>query len=440
VGATGVSTWEAVVAWEAQRQAEADRNQAETDRDWAKAAKTQAEAAERRAGREATIAREVNRFLQRDVLRQVEGAPGPDAGHTGNLTVREALDRAAARIAGRFQEEPLVAAAIHLTIGQAYHSIGAEHLAVPHLERAFALRETHLGFEHEDTFDTLRNLADIYSWVGKHTEATALCQRLLENRQARLGPHHPETLACMEVLAGAYTMAGEWDTVASLREQLLEKRRTISGPTDPDTIRAMLNLAYIYQLVGRLDVSIGLYEKVLEHYRSSPDPDGQAGCKFMLALACQRAGKLDKSESLLREVLEIARKSDATCNQRLGIANKLGWLARTLLLKQQYTDAEPLFREALKIFEREEPYNQRYFYWMSQLGAVLLGQHRYAEAEPLLLQGYEGMKQREAMLPANEKPRLVEAGEKLVRFYEATNQPEKAREWREKLKAKETKS
>ena len=30
---------------------------------------------------------------------------------------------------------------------------------------------------------------------------------------------------------------------------------------------------------------------------------------------------------------------------------------------------------------------------------------------------------------------IVNAGERVVRFYEATNQPEKAREWREKLKA-----
>jgi hypothetical protein len=69
------------------------------------------------------------------------------------------------------------------------------------------------------------------------------------------------------------------------------------------------------------------------------------------------------------------------------------------------------------------------------LGDLLCGQRRYAEAEPLLLRGYEGMKQQEATLPANEKGRMAEAGQRVVRFYEATNQPEKARVWREKVKS-----
>ena len=37
---------------------------------------------------------------------------------------------------------------------------------------------------------------------------------------------------------------------------------------------------------------------------------------------------------------------------------------------------------------------------MSQLGEALSGQGRYAEAEPLVVGGYEGMKAREAKIPA----------------------------------------
>jgi hypothetical protein len=66
---------------------------------------------------------------------------------------------------------------------------------------------------------------------------------------------------------------------------------------------------------------------------------------------------------------------------------------------------------------------------------VLLGQKRYTQAEPLLLEGYEGMKQREAIMHANQRRRLTEAGERIVRFYEVTQQQEKARLWREKVKS-----
>jgi hypothetical protein len=63
----------------------------------------------------------------------------------------------------------------------------------------------------------------------------------------------------------------------------------------------------------------------------------------------------------------------------------------------------------------------------------LLGQKKYAEAEPLLRAGYEGMKQRETKIPANAKESLSEALERLVQLYDAWGRPEQANEWRQKL-------
>jgi hypothetical protein len=84
----------------------------------------------------------------------------------------------------------------------------------------------------------------------------------------------------------------------------------------------------------------------------------------------------------------------------------------------------------------EQIETHRRFCWVSVLGAVLLGQQKYAEAKPFLLQGYDGMQQQEAMLPADERPLLLAAGERVIRFYEVSNQPEQARIWREKVKLK----
>src|SRR5262249_34693339 len=109
---------------------------------------------------------------------------------------------------------------------------------------------------------------------------------------------------------------------------------------------------------------------------------------------------------------------------------------RNLLLQEQYAEAEPLVREAVAIFEKHRRDWHRRFYWVSLLGAVLFGQGKHAEAEPLLLQGYTGMKRFEAVLPASERSKLAETGERLVRFYEVTGQPEKTRAWREKVNAK----
>jgi hypothetical protein len=73
------------------------------------------------------------------------------------------------------------------------------------------------------------------------------------------------------------------------------------------------------------------------------------------------------------------------------------------------------------------------FHAISMIGGALLGQKKYAEAESFLVQGYEGMKQREAFIDASYLDWLTKAGDRLIRFYDETKQPEKAREWREKI-------
>jgi len=50
-----------------------------------------------------------------------------------------------------------------------------------------------------------------------------------------------------------------------------------------------------------------------------------------------------------------------------------------------------------------------------------------------LLSGYEGMKAREAEIPAQVKSRLTEAGERLVKLYEAWGKKDKADQWQMKL-------
>ena len=67
------------------------------------------------------------------------------------------------------------------------------------------------------------------------------------------------------------------------------------------------------------------------------------------------------------------------------------------------------------------------------LGGALLGQKRYAEAEPLLVSGYDGMKRLEATIPPQGRDRLTEALQRLVRLYEATNKPAEAARWRATL-------
>jgi len=67
------------------------------------------------------------------------------------------------------------------------------------------------------------------------------------------------------------------------------------------------------------------------------------------------------------------------------------------------------------------------------LGGSLLGQKKYAEAEPLLLSGYEGLKQREDKIPAAGSMRPQQALQRLVQLYEETNRPDQAAQWKKLL-------
>jgi len=66
----------------------------------------------------------------------------------------------------------------------------------------------------------------------------------------------------------------------------------------------------------------------------------------------------------------------------------------------------------------------------------MAAQAKYAQAEPLAVSGYQGLIQREATIPFEDRRRLAHAGERIVQLYESWGKPEKVAEWREKLRTK----
>jgi len=96
-------------------------------------------------------------------------------------------------------------------------------------------------------------------------------------------------------------------------------------------------------------------------------------------------------------------------------------------------EAERLFRVCLPVREKEQPHSWMTFNTKTRLGAALLGQQKYVEAEPFLLQGYEGLKQREAEIPPLQKHSLTAAMKWIIELYDAWGQQDKSDEWRKKL-------
>ncbi len=85
------------------------------------------------------------------------------------------------------------------------------------------------------------------------------------------------------------------------------------------------------------------------------------------------------------------------------------------------------------IVTKSSPDGWKRYYLESLLGAALIGQKKYAEAEPLILSGYNGLKKQESALRDYARPFVHEDGERAVSFYRAWGKPAKAAEWRAKL-------
>jgi hypothetical protein len=111
----------------------------------------------------------------------------------------------------------------------------------------------------------------------------------------------------------------------------------------------------------------------------------------------------------------------------------MGNLALVNLDQGKFVQAEPLLREALTSYEKI-PDTWRRSHSQSMLGASLAGQKKYAEAEALLISGYQGMLQRETAIPAYYRAELEQAGNRIVQFYRDWGKPEQAAEWRERLR------
>ena len=75
-----------------------------------------------------------------------------------------------------------------------------------------------------------------------------------------------------------------------------------------------------------------------------------------------------------------------------------------LLLQKKPAEAELKLRECLTIRQKIQPDDWTTFDTKSMLGEALLDQKKFADAEPLLLAGYEGMKQREDTIPPRKSP------------------------------------
>jgi serine/threonine protein kinase/tetratricopeptide (TPR) repeat protein len=389
--------------------------------------------------------------LHEETLRLMTSTLGPD--HPDTLTSRNNLAEAygnARRMAeatamheqtlklskSKLGPEHPLSLTVCSNLADAYLAAGRTADAIPLLETALKGRTAKLGPDHPDTLASRNNLGNAYQSTRRTGEAIALLEESLERMTSKRGPDDPDTLTSRNNLATAYWRAGRLDRSVPLFEETLRLLSSKRGPDDSATLTTQANLGINYRDAGRPREGAQLMEEALERARGRPD--ALAALAFVppqLAVAFEATGQLARAEPLFRGALQQARSQFGANDPRTAAA--MAAVGRNLLMLEKWSDAEPVLRECLAIREKFQPDGWPTFNVRSMLGGSLLGQKKYDQAEPLLLSGYEGMKAREAQIAPPGRPRLPEAGERLVRLFEAWGKPQKASEWRMKLGLKD---
>jgi eukaryotic-like serine/threonine-protein kinase len=300
-------------------------------------------------------------------------------------------------------------------------------------EETLKLRTAKLGPEHPDTLHSRNNLALAYWAAGRTAEAIAMHEETLKLRTAKLGPDHPGTLISRNNLANAYKAAGRTAEAIAMHEETLKLRTAKLGPDHPGTLISQHNLASAYRTAGRPAEAIAIWEAMLPAARKTFGPGHPSTLTFTtsLATAQESLGRWDAALALRRELIALRRKTVPPDSPAL--AGDLAGLGSNLLKQYQWAEAAPVLRESLKIRQAKQPSDWSTFNTRSLLGGSLVGQQNYAEAEPLIVGGYEGLKARAARIPTPDRPRLSEAARRVVELYEAWGQTDKAAAWRAKL-------
>ncbi|HKA52386.1 MAG TPA: hypothetical protein VKJ47_01860 [Candidatus Binatia bacterium] len=115
-------------------------------------------------------------------------------------------------------------------------------------------------------------------------------------------------------------------------------------------------------------------------------------------------------------------------------------LALNLLKQKKHAAAEPLFRDRLAMLHKHGSQSWATFETQYLLGVSLLEQQKYDEAEPLLVQGYQGMKNSVKDVQNHHhgpspRQQVTKALEKVVQLYDAGGKKDEADKWRKELDA-----
>jgi serine/threonine protein kinase len=278
IGATILSTWQAIRAARAEQQALADSRRAEA----------------------------ISEFL-------VQAFRSPDPDRDGRtVTIAEVLDRAVEEVRDKYREDPLLRAALLDSLAKTYVSLGLSSKAAPLAEEALRIRTSELGSNANETLSTMATLSLAYSWTGRHSEAIKLAEKELSGRRAA-APDSVETAWALHRLAMWLRQTGDGEDAVPLALEAVEIFKKNLGPTHRDTLNAMHMAAIACDIAQRSNPEFPspyTLDDILEACEKNLGEDDAFKLLVMDSAASENfyEGRFDVAEELLKRSLELKLK------------------------------------------------------------------------------------------------------------------------------------
>ncbi|ODS31932.1 MAG: hypothetical protein SCARUB_02941 [Candidatus Scalindua rubra] len=273
--------------------------------------------------------------------------------------------------------------------------------AIPHAERALALREKAIGPEHSNVATSLNNLAGLYRAQGRYADAEPRCLRALSINEKSLGENHPDVATSLNNLALLYKVQGRYADAEPLYRRALAIWEKTLGKDHPDVATSLNNLAELYCARGRYADAEPLYLHALairEKALGKDHPDVATSLNslsaFYASLALHKAmpERHSDSHSCFKRADEINEKviedvftmlSERQKMEYIGIleGDMNAFLSHTA---QYLKDDSEACRDALDV-------------WLRWKGTVTEAQSRHREAlfhseDPEVEKTHEGLK------------------------------------------------
>ncbi|MGH7178615.1 MAG: protein kinase domain-containing protein, partial [Tepidisphaeraceae bacterium] len=189
----------------------------------------------------------VNKFLTDDLL--ASASPGVTRGK--EMTVREALDRAADAVTERFGDRPLTEASIRSVLAGTYDALGLTERGLKHAHEAMRIQQREHGPDHEETLIAVNDVARSLAKLNRHAEAEPIARDAVQRSQRTLGEDHPVTLSCIGALAMTLRLQERFAEAEPLYRRLLETNRRVYGAQSDQTASALNSLAVLLNTQGR---------------------------------------------------------------------------------------------------------------------------------------------------------------------------------------------